>query len=68
MWTIYDHPRDFPDSFVSRRFEVAMEPVATGDIIIARELEPLRATMMEAGLVVMARNEGDDPKIIETWV
>jgi hypothetical protein len=68
MWTIYNHPRDFPDSFVARRFEVAMEPVATNDIIIARELDPLRTTMMEAGLVVMTRNERDEEQIVETWV
>ena len=70
-WTIYDHPRDFPDLFVARRFESGTgdpEPVATSDIIGAHGLEPLREMMKRAGLTVLPRMEGDQPQIVEVWL
>jgi hypothetical protein len=68
MWTIYNHPRDFPDSYVARRYEIAIKPIATDDMIVGRELNPLRNVMIEAGLTVITRNEEDDALIIETWL
>lgn len=70
-WTVYDHPRDLPDVFVARRFEVVrgnVEPIATTDVITSPSLEDLRACLSHAGLVALARMEGDDPKIIEVWI
>jgi hypothetical protein len=69
MWTVYDHPRDFPDGFVARRFEVRKgEPVVTKDAITANGLQPLRTAFERAGLTVIARFEGDEPQIVETWM
>jgi hypothetical protein len=69
MWTIYDHPRDFPDSYVARRFEVTEEgSFPTTDTIVGHELESLRLTMIEAGLVTIGRDESDESQIIETWL
>ena len=70
LWTVYDHPHDFPHSYVARRFEVSKEhndPVATSDLIQG-ELNAIRKSFHQAGLVCLTRNDADDPKIVETWL
>lgn len=70
-WTIYDHPRDFPHSFVARRFESGKgnpDPVPTSDIIAGTKLEALRDCFHRAGLVALARAEADDPVVVEVWL
>jgi hypothetical protein len=70
MWTVYDHPTDFPHSYVARRFEVGGGkggPVATTDIVQG-ELSIIRESFRHCGLTCLDRNEGDDPNIVETWL
>lgn len=71
MWTIYDHPSDFPNSYVARRFEVGggadPAPRATGDILEG-ELAALRKSFHMAGLVCLTRSDADDANIVETWL
>lgn len=64
IWTIYDHPSDFPDNFVARAFTTG----PTNEIILATSLEQLRNVFDAAGLVQMQRHPSDDPKIVETWL
>ena len=64
IWTVYDHPSDFPSNFVARRFE---GEAPTDDIIISPNLMALREVLAIKGLNCLTRNEADDPKIIETW-
>ena len=70
MWTIYDHPNDYPNYFVARRFEVSSAgPVATESIVVAADLEKLRDMFeFEMHLTCLARSPEDDPKIIEVWL
>jgi hypothetical protein len=71
MWTVYDHPRDYPDCFVARRWESSggsPEPVATADMIAAHDLKELRDCFFNAGLVVIPRAESDQPQIVEVWM
>lgn len=65
LWTIYDHPRDFPNNYVARRFELEQP---TSDVILSSDLESLRAELMARGLVCLTRNPADDPVILETWL
>ena len=72
MWTIYDHPRDYPDSWVARRWEVGGKtrvpaPIATSDMFVADTLEELRA-LLPPGLVCLNRLPLDDAKVKEVWV
>jgi len=70
MWTIYDHPTDFPDSFIARRFEVGGghgHAIATEDTVQG-DIDALRESFAKAGLICLRRNENDDPKIVETWL
>lgn len=70
MWTIYDHPPDYPDKFVARMFEVNANGLRpTGSIIIGSDLEKLRNVLQfEMHLVKLMRNSEDNSKIVETWL
>lgn len=68
MWTVYDHPADFPDAFVARKWVVrAGGPIATPEVVMGVTLEEVRERLPE-GLYPLNRNEGDDPTIVETWL
>lgn len=69
-WTIYDHPSGFPRNYVACEWLiVAAGPVPTGTIVLTSTLEMLREVMLvNFGKTRVARDEGDDPVIVETWV
>jgi hypothetical protein len=68
MWTIYDHPRDMPEHWVARRWEVSgTGGVATPEVLTADTLEALRA-QLPPDLCRMPRQPGDDPTIVEVWL
>jgi len=71
MWTVYDHPKDFPNTFVAREFRIGpggkME--ITANVIISADIDVLRRTLLtDMGLTCLDRNEEDDPAIVETWL
>ena len=70
MWTVYDHPKDYPDSYVARRFDVdadGAKPTAT--MIACPDLDTLRNILaFELHLTPLARSKEDDPVIVETWL
>lgn len=65
IWTIYDHPRDYPDGYVARRFELDRP---TRDAIVGWSLRELRSLFADLGLGRIARHPSDDPVIVETWL
>jgi hypothetical protein len=65
MWTVYDHPSDFPDGYVARRFD-GEQP--TSDVIESADLDLVRYSLAMKGLFCLARSPGDDPVILETWL
>lgn len=68
VWTVYDHPRDYPDAWVARRSEIGFGTVThTADMFTADTLDELRA-LIPPGLVCVRRSPGDDPKIVEIWL
>lgn len=68
MWTVYDHPRDYPDVFVARRFEITRGLSGpTNDMFTADTLDELRR-LLPPGLFCLLREPDDDPKIVETWI
>lgn len=70
MWTVYDRPADYPNDYVARRFEIGGEPSprATAEIMLARDLDALRAVLAHQGLTCITRSPGDDGQIVETWL
>lgn len=69
MWTIYDHPLDFPDEFVARRWETtAAGAFATSDVMRSKRIELIRQEMERRGLYRLERFDNDDPNIMEVWL
>jgi len=70
MWTVYKHPKDYPNNYVARRFDVDADgPKASNSVIIMDDLDDLRDILaFQMHLVCLSRNEGDDPVIVETWL
>lgn len=69
LWTIYNHPADFPHSYVARRFETANgRSVVTEDIVQCNDLSTLRKSFEMCGMARLPRDVSDEPSIIETWL
>lgn len=70
MWTIYDHPPQFPNNYVAREWIVDGDnvPRASSRMLVCPDLEQIRAYLREHGKVQLSRNDIDDPTIIETWI
>ena len=64
LWVIYDHPSDFPDCFVARKW---LNNTPTATFITGNSLEELRVAIPQ-GLVCLPRDKHDDVKIVETWI
>lgn len=67
LWTVYQRPPDHPDKYVARRWVIRPAPAPTDEALMADDLNSLRQ-MLPPGLVCLARNPGDDPFIVETWI
>jgi hypothetical protein len=66
-WTIYDHPLDFPDSYVVRPFSSKLACPLTVHFAHA-QLDVVRGALERLGLTRLARSESDPPSVIETWI
>lgn len=70
VWTVYEHPRDYPDDFVVREHRVYSDGT-THPMPEAQRYQTLsaaRAPLETRGLHRMPRAEQDDPCIVETWL
>jgi len=70
MWTIYENPSDYPGLFVARRWRIASDGSlhCLDPALVERTLQPIRDEMHRLGLYRLARSEGDDPVIVESWI
>jgi hypothetical protein len=70
IWVIYDHPADFPDSYVLRpQFVQPGGVMGIGDIAYtSNNIEALRKVMRGMGLHCLPRMPDDSSKIMETWL
>ncbi len=64
IFTIYDHPKDYPTKFVVRLF-IADQP--TEITFTADSLNQARLYIPK-GLVKFDRHHTDDPVIVESWL
>jgi hypothetical protein len=71
MWTVFERPRDFPNSFVARRFVIRTNGTIEAEpkALIASDLEGIRDLIraIDPNLFCLPRNENDEPQIVETW-
>jgi hypothetical protein len=69
IWTVYDHPTDFPTEYVARRSDVRGSRIdVTDHIISSTNLAIVRIALEARGLTKLMRDPNDDPKIIEVWL
>jgi len=69
VWTVYEHPADYPDKIVARLWVMRNGEVrATGDVLISPDLGVIRERLASQGLSCLSRAEEDDPCIVETWL
>lgn len=71
LWTIYERPKDYPEGYVARRFEVGVGVHSpTNQIITADSLDEIRELLLDAhpGLYRIPRSPEDEPQIVEVWV
>jgi hypothetical protein len=69
IWTLYDHPADFPDCFVMRRFAVGPGYArATDQVFRCENIERLRELARRMGLHCIPHSPNDDPNIVESWL
>lgn len=69
VWTVYDHPLDYPGGYIARRHEAHADGCRpTEDTITAPTLQEIRDYMDLMGLACMPREVGDDPCIVESWI
>lgn len=72
MWTVYDHPLDYPNGYIARLWEVTADGgVPTGHTMQGAGdfgLHLIRRFMEQQGFACLARGDDDDPAILETWL
>jgi len=70
MYTVYDHPKDYPEAFVVRRFRITKDGPLPDDrfLFISIDLDTCRELMMMMQLTRVMRDADDDPVILETWL
>lgn len=67
-YTIYDHPKDFPNDFVVRRFDNGKPTGAAFTCDTLWQARDLINALTGGQSVCLARDETDDPVIVETWL
>lgn len=69
LWVIYNHPTDFPDQYVARKHVASSTGVQPTDLVLtSTDLDELRTTLRNQGLIQVPRSDTDDPVIVETWL
>jgi len=73
MWTVYDHPTDYPDSFVARKYLITGGEVAfaTNEVVTAPSITAIRKAVQDVMpyvLTCLPRDDSDDSKIVECWL
>ena len=68
MWVVYDHPKDYPDSYVARLWEAHADGPKMTESLVIGTLESIRETLTEMHLIPMPRSPADDLKIVEIWL
>lgn len=69
MWVVFEKPKEFPNSFVSRAKVVVpagSEQMHSRKILLAPTLEQLRE-MLPKGLYRELPDASDGPQVVETW-
>lgn len=64
---IYDHPKDYPYSYIARVWEFKVNR-PTSVAISNTSLDAIREQLRMAGFTPFPRHPEDDPCIVEVWL
>jgi hypothetical protein len=70
IYTVYDHPTDYPDEYVVRTWNTGDEthPVPDTELFLRdKNLEKIRLELASMGLTCLEKDGDDDEKIVESW-
>jgi hypothetical protein len=70
LFAIYENPKDFPNKYVVRLWEINRQlgkTIATRYCVVKDTLEECRKAL-PPGLYRIGRESSDDPIIIESWI
>lgn len=66
IWTIYDHPSDYPDHVTVR---VWYGELSEPNVALVQSIEEARTYVLSAGACMCLRRlPDDDPVIVESWI
>jgi hypothetical protein len=71
MWVIYERPRDFPHSYVLRRWVLDKDGGNVPDVLpiaVDLELDNVRAKLPDGATLLHGRGVDPDPVIVEVYV
>lgn len=69
LWTIYDHPRDYPSNYVARLSIVGPAGAEmTEHLLVSTDLAAIRGQLEAWGLHRIPRHPDDEPWIVEVWL
>lgn len=68
LYTIYDHPADYPEGFVVRMFEALAGQVTEKELLGQTPTLEAARELIPPGLFNLGREPADDPVIVETWI
>jgi hypothetical protein len=67
QFVVYSGPKDYPQvPFVVRRFEIRAWEILPREAWAAQTLDAARSLIPE-GMVLLGREPGDEPHIVEVW-
>lgn len=70
-YAVYDHPKDFPNDFVVRRWFIDLHSGKTTPeeelFMKSKDIDEIRGRLREMQLYRINRCKDDDPIILETW-
>ena len=68
MWTIYEHPRDYPEGYVARHWLIDGSEPRDGVARYRPDLEAARAAIPSRYGYCLPADPDDDPTVVETWI
>jgi len=68
QWVIYEHPLDFPGSYVLRVWFISPGKVLPGGLLAVGTLELCRNHIPKHAVLLHGPGVDPDPKIYEVWV
>lgn len=69
IWAIYDHPKDYPEGYIARKWDcTTFPPKATDETLTGKTLKEVRMQLSRGSLHRISRFPTDDPCLVEVWL